>query len=114
MELSIVFNSTIDEAVDATFRLTEVSGYVRRYKWFGLAITPLFVIFLYLVFMQSFLRYVSGGIFLVVWVPFFLFSYRKLMKRAMRKRLIRMFGTDQPIPCEYSLTPQGIIFKQLG
>ncbi len=81
MELSIVFKSTIDEAVDATFRLTELSGYVRKYKWFGLAITPVFVILLFLIFNQSFLRYVSGGIFMITWVPFFLLSYRKLIKR---------------------------------
>ncbi|MCK5842293.1 MAG: hypothetical protein KAH31_09010 [Candidatus Sabulitectum sp.] len=114
MELSTVFNSTIDEAVDAIFRLTELSGYVRKYKWFGLAITPVFVILLFLIFNQSFLRYVSGGILLVTWVPFFLLSYRKLMKREMRKRLIRMFGTDQPVSCQYSLITQGIIFMQLG
>jgi len=36
------------------------------------------------------------------------------MKRQIRKRLIGMFGTDQPVPSQYSLTPQGIIFNQLG
>lgn len=36
------------------------------------------------------------------------------MKREMRKRLIRTFGTDQPVSCQYSLTAQGIVFRQLG
>lgn len=61
--LTVKFKSTIDEAVDATFRLAEITSNVNRQKWYGLVLTPIFFVSLFFVFYESFLRYVAGGIF---------------------------------------------------
>lgn len=114
MALTVEFKSTIDEAVDATFRLAEITGNVNRQKWYGLVLTPIFFVFLFFVFYESFLRYVAGGIFTFLWVPYFLLTYKRRLKKQIKKTVVRILGTDQPVPCEYQLSHQGVIFKQLG
>lgn len=112
--LTAAFNSTIDEAVNANFRLAEITGNVSRQKWYGLALTPVFFVILFFVFDELFLQYVAGGIFALLWIPYFLLTYKKHLRKQIKKTMVRILGTDQPVPCEYQLTDEGVIFKQLG
>lgn len=114
-DMRIAFDSTIDERVAAHMRLYELTGMLRRQKWFPLMLAPIGAVACYFVLPGS-----TGGrllfalFFAVAFTAFHFAFYRMELKRQLKRVLIRQLKTAEAIPSEYELNEKGIVFRQLG
>lgn len=107
------YHSTIDEAVDAQVRVAEQLGQLRIAKWIGLIFAPVIFIALYFLLDHIFARIVVGGSSAIL-ICFYHFSnYKNSIRKRLRKMIIKMQGTDQPVACEYEIDDDGLSFRKL-
>lgn len=50
----------------------------------------------------------------MVFALVYLLTYKDVIRKRIRKRLIQALGTDKPIPSEYEIDEGGLVFRQLG
>ena len=112
--MKISYESTIDEAVEANYRLAEMVGAVRRMMWIGLAFSPVPLVVSFILFEHLAAKLIVGGVAMAVLVLFHLLTYKRNCRRGIRKTLVKARGTDQPIPTEFELDEECLIFRQLG
>ena len=112
--LSVSYESTIEEAELAAYRLAEITGNISRQKWYGLAFAPVFLVISFFVFNNIGYQYSVGGAIGLIWIPVFLLTYKKHFRKQIRKMLVRARNTNQPVPSEFQLTEKGLSFKTQG
>lgn len=109
------YDSTIEEAIEASFRLAEVLGTLKKIMWFGLAWVPLIWFLIFIIYPRpSMEKWMVCIIFTVLFIPIHMFTYKNLFRRMSRRFIIKSLGTDQPVPTEYELTGEHLIFRQQG
>lgn len=109
------YQSTIEDAVEAQFRLAELLGTVRKLKWIGLIVAPGVAILLCFFLLDNLAaKLIIGGSAAGLFIPYHISNYKKNYRKRIRKVLIKTLGTDQPIPSEYEMNETGLIFRQLG
>jgi len=104
----------MDEAAETAFRLAEITGDIRRQKWYGLALTPVFFVVLFFILDNAAQQYMLGGFLSLLWIPWFLLTYKKQAMRLLKKSLTRAYGSDAPVLCRYHLSEDAITFIQTG
>lgn len=109
------YESTIDEAVNASFRIAEMAGTVQKQLWYGfiwiLIIPPL----VYLLFNRPYYpRLAMPLVFAVVLTAVHLLTYRDQMRKRIRKFLVKALGADQPVRSEYEINEDGLAFRKMG
>lgn len=112
--LAVSYESTIDEAEEAAFRLAEITGNISRQKWYGLALAPVFLVISFFVFDNIGFQYSIGGAIGLIWIPVFLLTYKKHFRKQIRKMLVKARNTDQPVHSEFRLTEEGVALKTQG
>lgn len=113
-ELAVSYKATMDEAAETAFRLAEITGDIQRQKWYGLALTPFFFVVMFFILNDTSLQYILGGVLALLWIPCFLFTYKRQTKKLLKKSLIRAYGSDSPVQCEYHLCEEFVKFAQKG
>ena len=110
----IAYESTIDEATESAVRMTELVGTIRMWRWIGLVWTPFLFILLFLLLDELVAKLVLGTVASVLFAVYWLSNYKNILRKRLRKVLIKARGTDKPIPSEYELVEDGLVFRQLG
>ena len=109
------FDSRMEEAVQVHFRLAELAGSVAKVKWIGFALTPFIFLAMCAILPASRLEKVSfAALMCALFVPIYLLTYKKQLRKGIRKTLVKMLGTDQPVVSEYELDDHGLTFRRLG
>jgi hypothetical protein len=108
------YNSTVEEAVEAQYRIAECRGTVRKLKWIGLLAIPVSFLTSFLLLDNPAQRLICGAVASGLYILYHLSTYRKRYRKRIRKILVKMLGTDQPIPSEYEINESGLIFRQSG
>jgi hypothetical protein len=112
--MKIAYESTIDEATESAVRITELVGTIRTWRWAGLIWTPFIFILLFLLLDEVVAKLVLGSIASVLFAVYWLSNYKNKLRKRLRKVLIKARGTDKPVPSEYELDHDGLIFRQPG
>ncbi|NQT18785.1 MAG: YcxB family protein [Planctomycetes bacterium] len=110
------YESTIDEATQARFRLAEVAGALSRQKGHAFFwVLPVFAYF-YQIDPSASLgkRLTITALMSAGLIVLHLLIYKELVRRGIRKALAKALGSDQSIPSEYELDDDGLAFRQLG
>lgn len=113
--MKIEYEATIDEGVDAQWRLMEHLNTVRKWKWQGLIFTPIVFALLYYAIPDTQgvkLVFATGSSLLYIAV--YLGTYKRTMRKRMRKLLVEMFGSDTSYPCEYEFEEDGLAARIHG
>jgi len=109
------FEVTIEESVDAQFRLAELAGTVKLQKLVGFALAPLVFLALYALFPAcAGLKFVPAGFGTLVFLLLQWFLSEWQLRKQMRKMLVKTLGTDRPVPGEYEVDEQGLAFRKMG
>lgn len=110
-----IYESTIDEAVYSHFRLAGLTGTVSQYKWYGLIWAPVLFIVMYSILPSSqLLRVASASLIALVFILLHLATYKIGLRKRIRKVLVKTLGTDQPVPSEYEIDENGLVFRKMG
>ena len=110
-----VYKNTIEEAAEANVRLAELAGLVTRQKWLGLCLVPfVFVIGCLIIPYDMKVRLLVAGFISVVFFVGHLLTVKDQIRRNARRVLAKAQGTADPMPCEYELTDEHLIFRKLG
>jgi hypothetical protein len=113
--MKIAYESTIEEGTRVSLRHLELSGYLRRRKWRPLVFVPVYSgLFFLLIHPPLTERIISASLFAVVYVVFHLSSYKKRLEKRIRRVLVRERGTSEPVPSEYEINDNAIVFRALG
>jgi len=113
--MKIKYESTIEEAIEAHLRLMALSKTLRKMKWEGLLFVPIIFIAVYFIFPGKVVFKISYAILTsAIFIPLYLSSYKRTIKKRIRKLLIESLGTDKPVPAEFEFTDDGLIFRRLG
>lgn len=110
-----IYESTIDEAVNVSFRIAEMAGTVQKQLWYGfiwiLVVPPM----VYLLFDRPYYpRLAMPIVFAVVLIAIHLLTYRDQIRKRIRKILVKALGTDQPVRSEYEIDEDGLVFRKMG
>lgn len=109
------YESTIDEAVGAYFRIAEMAGAVRKQLWYGFFWVLIIPPVVYAMFEQPYYpRLAMPIVFAVVLTGVHLLTYRDQFRKHIRKSLVKTLGTDQPTPSEYEIDEDGLVFRKMG
>jgi len=112
--MKIAYESTIEEATDATFHMAELCGSVRKQMWVGLTMAPFVFILIFILIDEPVARFLLGGMSTALFVVYHLLNYRNQFHKRIRKILIKALGTDKPLPSEYELDDNQLIFRKVG
>ena len=113
--MKIQYNSTIDEAIEEQWRLLKLSRTARKMKWERLWAVPIVFFVLYLVIPDEIsVKLIFAATFSVIFAVLDLSTYKKNVRRRIRKLIIENLGTDKPVPSEYEFDERGLIFRRLG
>ena len=113
--MKIQYESTIEEAVYSQMRLLEVSKVLRKWKWQGLLAAPILGALFYTFIPSDQGTKMMFAFFIpIIFLLQYPFTFKSNIRRKVRRALIKQLGTDDPIPCEYEVTDEGIIFKKQG
>lgn len=115
MGMKLQYKATIDEAVSAHLRLMELSKTIRGMKRLGLLFVPLTFMLLYLTLPgEDSAKLAFSIVAALVVAPLYLFFCSRFVRWNTRRLLLESLGTDEPVPSEYELTEEGLVFRQLG
>ena len=113
--MKIQYKSTIDEAVDAQMRLLKTSGVAKRWKLQGLFWTPiLFFGFYFGIPDEKNVKLIFAFFVSITFIVIYFATYKKSLKKKIRKFLIEQLGTEEPVHSEYEFTEGNLIFRKLG
>lgn len=109
------YDSTIDEAVAAGYRIARHCGAIRKQRWMGLFFLPVaFLLFYLLPPYSTDVKLIMATLMTLVVAAAHLLSIGPLVRHNIRKTLVKAFGTADPIPAEYELTDDALVFRKLG
>ena len=109
------FDSTIDEAVTTQYKLACIVGIVRKQRWMGLIwVPPFFLIFYLILHGTTASRLVLAAVLSLGLVIVHLLTVVPLIKHNIRKNLVKARGTADPVPAEYELADDALIFRRSG
>lgn len=112
--LKIQFESTVEEAVEAQFRLIKQSANLRKMKYAGLVFAPVMFVMFYWLPLPDRLNIWGAVIAPILFIVFSLKNYDKNLRKRLRKLIVEKQGHDLPTSAEYELNDQGISFQKLG
>lgn len=113
--MRISYEATLDEAVQSNMRLWELSALARRWKLQGLIAVPFLFLAINWVLYDSWMERVVFAILgSAFFIPLYLYSYKRTLRKRTRKMLAQFLGTDQPVPCEYQFDEDGLVFRRQG
>ena len=112
--MRIVCDITMDETVEANFRLAEMVGTVRKMLWTGLLLSPTIFIFSLLILPRSAYGLILGMAATAGFVVYHLSSYRRMCRKQIRKMLVKSMGTDQPVESVFELRDDRITVSRMG
>ena len=112
--MKIAYESTIEEATDATFRMAELIGSLRTQMWSGLVVAPFIFIVLFLLIDEPVARLVLGVMSTALFVVYWFSDYKNRFRKRIRKMLVKALETDKPLPSEYELDENGLAFRKAG
>jgi hypothetical protein len=112
--MRIAYESTIDEATESALRVTEIVGAGRTWRWAGLIWTPFIFVPLFLLLDDLAAKIVVGSVASGLFAVYWLSNYKNVLRKRLRRVLIKTRGTDRPVPSEYELSNDGIVFRQFG
>lgn len=109
------YESTIEEAVHAQYRLAEISGILTTEKRVMIAtviVTSLLGYFLLPVaHLHKVVIITIVFIISIVLVPL---TYKRIFQKRVRRILIKALGTEKPVSCEYEMDGKGLVFRKMG
>lgn len=113
------YESTLEEAVQANVRLAELAGILEKQKRAALALSPVAFLVLFLIPYGAFEFGAVESLVLAVlttllYIFLYVVSYKKKYRKEARKTVVRMLGTDKPVPCEYEIDETGLVFRKMG
>lgn len=109
------YKCTMEESVVANMRLAELTGVVRRQTWLGLWFVPItFVIFFLMVRHGLQAKLMTSGFMSVAVLVVHILTVKDQMRRNIRRVLVRALGTSDPVPCEFEVTEENLIFRRSG
>ena len=113
--MKIKYESTIDEAIDAQLRMLELSKTAKKWKWEGLIFAPILFVGVYFAIPEEkTVKLIFAAMAGIMFVILYLGSYKKTLRKRMRKLFVEKLGTDKPVPSEYEFDEDGLIFRKLG
>lgn len=114
-KMKIKYESTIDEAVDAQFRLFRNSKIISKWKMEGLIFAPLiFAIFYFGLPDTKTVKLIFAIGSSLLFIAIYLGIYKTIFRKRVKKLLIEQLGTDKPMSCEYELDDTGLVFRRVG
>jgi hypothetical protein len=108
------YQSTIEDAVEARFRLAELNGTVQKLKWIGPIAFLAILIYLFLLLDNLVAKLIISGAAAVLLIPYHLSTYKKDYRKRIRKTLVKALETDQPVPSEFEIDESGLVWRKLG
>jgi len=109
------YQTTIEDSVETNFRLAEIIGIVAKQRWLGLIWgLIMFPIIYYLGSHSHTEKLILATLMSLVIIVVHLLTFKGLIRNQYRTVLIKAHGTKDPIPCEYELTDENLIFRKLG
>lgn len=106
---------TVDDFTDNTFRLLEIQGHLRRQRWRCLWLAPITFNVTWLILPDAWQgKLVFAGLSGALAAVFYMMMYKGSVRRSLRNWIVRSFGSDVPVPCEYELTPDDLVFRMPG
>jgi hypothetical protein len=113
--MRIQYESTIEEAVESSFRLADMAGMVRKGMWRAALNGPLFVLgFICLLPLDYWHRVAAGAVAAMILIPYHLFTYERRLRKGIRQTVVKERPRDWPIPSEYEMDEEGITFRREG
>jgi len=115
LTLAKSYKTTIEEAVEANYRLSELTGILRRQFW-----QALFLLFIVCFAACAFIsapiteKLLLFSLLMITFTMTLKLIFPSSTKKQIRKALVAILGTDQPMDCEFSLNDEGITFKKSG
>jgi len=108
------YHTTIEESIETHFRIAELLGTVRTLKWIGLVVAPIIPISLFFLIDNLAASLIIGVTAAGLFVLHHLSTYKKNVRKRIRKTLVRAMGPDEPVPSEYEMDESGLVYKALG
>lgn len=110
--MKIQFQSTIDEAVECKLRQFKKVFTPQKFLLEVLLTVPILSFLVYYIIPDTVqVKLIYALIIAVAYISLFWFPPKSYLRKRLRKILIRKFGTDQPMPCEYECTDTALIFR---
>lgn len=113
--MKIQYLSSIDEEIAAQIRLLGTLRTAKKRRLDGLILAPLLFIGLYLSIpdKQS-VKLVFASLVSMIFAIIYFGSYKIMIKKRAKKLIIEQLGSDKPVPIEYELNEEGLIFRRMG
>jgi hypothetical protein len=112
--MRITCDSTIEESVEANYRLAEMVGSVKRVLWTGLLMAPLIFLFTWLVIDSSTYGIVLGTGATLAFALYHVKSHGRMIRKQLRRMLVKSMGTDQPVETEFEVTEGRVAVRRMG
>jgi hypothetical protein len=112
--MKITCSITIEEYVEAHYRLAGMVGTLKKALWTGLLLAPLIFLFTYLVIDRSAYGIVLGTGATLAYALFHVLYYGKMIRRQIRKMLVKSMGTDRPVETEFEVTEERVTVRRMG
>ena len=113
--MKIQYESTIEEAVEAQFRLLKTSKVAKKWMLQGLIWAPLlFFGFYFGIPDEKNIKLIFASIAGIVFIIIYLSNYEKNIQKRIRKVLVEQIGHDEPVQSEYEFSQDALIFRKLG
>ncbi len=113
--MKIEYESTIDEAVEAQFRLLKKSKVAKKWRLQGFIWAPiLFFGFYFGIPDEKNIKLLFASIASIAFIIIYLSIYEKTIQKTIRKVIVEQIGNDEPVQSEYEFNQDALIFRKLG
>ena len=113
--MKIQYDETIDEAVATQLYLLKKSNFMKSVRWRIAIYSALLLVSLYFVVLKGYSSWFPAVVGFIAGLIFLLIHIARTSKRIgknIRKLLIKTHGSDEPIPSEYELSEDYLIFRR--
>ena len=112
--MKIEYDSMIEETTEVGYRIAELAGTVRNNMWLYLALSPIpFAVVCFVI--DDLTEGIIAGLFAVIlYIIISMMTYKKHLRKSIRKMMVKSRGTDKPVPSEYEMDENGFVFKSQG
>ncbi len=112
--MKLQYEDNVDEAADVHYELAEMTGAVASRRWFGFIVPVLLFGGTLFLFWNSPFQLLAGVIIAAVILGIDQFTYKKQIRKSLRKSLIKFRGSEAPVTTVYELDDSGIRIRQRG